>query len=81
MSGVPPPTRSLPSISTANPPVLIDFVSHVPAPVTRLLVEQAGTIKALRRAAEIASWKSPKASESWILLAVWWFVCASAYFG
>ncbi|KAG9118698.1 hypothetical protein FRC07_006663, partial [Ceratobasidium sp. 392] len=81
MSGAPPPTRSQPTISTANPPVLIDFVSHVPAPVTRLLVEQAGTIKALRRAAEIASWKSPKVSESWILLAVWWFICASAYFG
>ncbi|KAG8767264.1 hypothetical protein FRC12_006365 [Ceratobasidium sp. 428] len=74
MSGVPPPNRSLPAISTVNPPVLIDFVSHVPAPVTRLLVEQAGTIKALRRAAEIASWKSHKSSESWILLAVWWFV-------
>ncbi|QRV84742.1 integral peroxisomal membrane peroxin protein [Ceratobasidium sp. AG-Ba] len=74
MSGVPPPGRSAPTISTANPPVLIDFVSHVPAPVTRLLVEQAGTIRALRRAAEIASWKSPKVSESWILLAVWWFL-------
>ncbi|KAG8741450.1 hypothetical protein FRC10_002854 [Ceratobasidium sp. 414] len=74
MSGVPPPSRSLPTISTANPPVLIDFVSHVPAPVTRLLVEQAGTIKTLRRVAEIASWKSPKVSESWILLAVWFLV-------
>ncbi|CEL53340.1 Peroxisomal membrane protein PEX30 OS=Saccharomyces cerevisiae (strain ATCC 204508 / S288c) GN=PEX30 PE=1 SV=1 [Rhizoctonia solani AG-1 IB] len=81
MAGVSPPGRVQPIISSNNPPVLLDFVSHVPAPVTRLLVEQAGTIKVLRRAAEIASWRSPKPSESWLLLGVWWFLCGSVYFG
>ncbi|KAF8688587.1 Integral peroxisomal membrane peroxin, partial [Rhizoctonia solani] len=74
MAGVSPPGRVQPIISSTNPPVLLDFVSHVPAPVTRLLVEQAGTIKVLRRAAEIASWRSPKPSESWLLLGTWYLV-------
>lgn len=81
MAGISPPTRVPPVISCNNPPVLLDFVSNVPAPVTRLLVEQAGTIRVMRRAAEIASWKSSKSSESWLLLAAWWFICGSAYFG
>ncbi|KAH7337500.1 integral peroxisomal membrane peroxin-domain-containing protein [Rhizoctonia solani] len=81
MAGVSPPARVQPIISGNNPPVLLDFVSHVPAPVTRLLVEQAGTIKVLRRVAEIASWRSPKPSESWLLLGLWWLLCGSAYFG
>ncbi|GAB1520205.1 hypothetical protein RhiTH_003278 [Rhizoctonia solani] len=81
MAGVSPPGRVQPIISSNNPPILLDFVSHVPAPVTRLLVEQAGTIKVLRRAAEIASWRSPNPSESWLLLGTWWFLCGTIYFG
>ncbi|KAF8752221.1 Integral peroxisomal membrane peroxin [Rhizoctonia solani] len=78
MAGVSPPGRVQPIISSNNPPILLDFVSHVPAPVTRLLVEQAGTIKVLRRAAEIASWRSPNPSESWLLLGTWWFLSAAS---
>ncbi|KAF8891685.1 integral peroxisomal membrane peroxin-domain-containing protein [Infundibulicybe gibba] len=56
-------------------PVLVDFVSTVPQPLTTVLVQLAPHIAHVRSAAAVVSWQSPSIYNSWLLLALWWSLC------
>ena len=55
-------------------PVLVNFLSDVPLPLTAVLVQLAPYIAFIRSLADIISWKAPW-YESWLMLALWWLVC------
>ncbi|CAA7259256.1 unnamed protein product [Cyclocybe aegerita] len=67
------PTPMLPDDN--NPvPVLADFLSNVPPPLTVVLLHLAPCISASRQAVEISSWAATW-YYSWLALAAWWVVC------
>lgn len=69
---LPPPSQNL------NPDALLDFISAVPPPVVRLLVELGPALSWGRWALQVANWKSGSRAESWLVLAAFWVVCLGA---
>lgn len=63
--------------STANVPVLVDFLNSVPLTLTVVLVRLAPYISFVRYVAEILSWKSSW-YDSWLALSALWAVCLLA---
>lgn len=61
-------------------PVLVNFLSDVPLPLTTVLVQLAPHIACIRFLAESISWKA-QWYESWLLLALWWLVCLLGHLG
>ncbi|KAL6308169.1 integral peroxisomal membrane peroxin-domain-containing protein [Sparassis latifolia] len=62
------------SPSSAPAPPLTEFLNTLPSPLTVVLVGLAPSISRVLRFAQILSWKSSW-EESWLALAVLWFVC------
>jgi hypothetical protein len=65
-------------MATGSSTNLQQFLESVPSPITLLLVELSPALHALRRAAEIFSWKAHW-SESWLMLTAWWAACLLTY--
>ncbi|TFY58071.1 hypothetical protein EVG20_g8293 [Dentipellis fragilis] len=81
---VPAPAQPPPPVTSnvevlAGVRTLIEFVNTVPSPLTAVLIGLSPTILRVRRAIEIASWKSSW-EESWLVIAAWWGLCLFADF-